>query len=157
MPKPQQRPIHALLTDARRTLSLSQSEFGYAVGASHRTAVRWDAGQSTPAPHHLAKLAALLYGKNRELAQEVAVAADRTLEDLGLEKPAPPAGPRFRPEDRAELLVLVAVEESGSAPATVRPWLHAVFARAMELGLTVQEAEAALRAHAAKAPPRTRA
>jgi DNA-binding transcriptional regulator YiaG len=53
------------LANARRALGMSQKRFGYAIGASHRTAARWDAGQATPAYHHLRQLAVLLHRHDR--------------------------------------------------------------------------------------------
>lgn len=134
---------------------MSQETFGYAIGSSHRSAVRWDAGQATPAAAHLHTLARLLYPQNRALAAEVADAADETLESLGLEAPPPasppsavaPAAPRA--EDLVDVLVLKAVEISESPPASMRPLLHAVFQRGCEVGLTMQAAERALRPPAA--------
>jgi hypothetical protein len=51
----------------------------------------------------------------------------------------------LRPQDLIEIVVLAAVEHSGSLPAVVRPWLHAVFKRARELGLSMEAAEEAMR------------
>src|SRR5271155_914644 len=81
------RRVNLILGEARRALSLTQKEFGRAVGASHRTAVRWDARQSSPAEHNLRTLAGLLYPQYRELAAEVAEALGTTLVGLGLEVP----------------------------------------------------------------------
>jgi transcriptional regulator with XRE-family HTH domain len=151
--KHQGRAIRLILGEARNALHMSQREFGYAVGASHRTASRWDGGKASPGVHHLHVLARLLHPHDRTLAAEVADAADETLESLGLEippAPPPPAplalpAPKARPEDLVDLLVLTAVEQTGSSPAAVRPWLHAVVKRGAELGLTMEVAEQALR------------
>jgi len=128
---------------------MSQREFGYAVGSSHRTAVRWDAGRASPTVHNLQVLARLLYPEDRELASEVANAADETLESLGLEAPKPPASPpppaaQHRAEDLVDIVVLAAVEQ-GAPVGTARRLLHAVFKRAAEIGLSVEAAEKALR------------
>ena len=145
------RSTREVLTDARRALGMSQKQFGYAIGASHRTAARWDAGQATPAYHHLRQLAVLLHPHDRALAAEVGGAIDETLESLGLEAPLPappaplPPAPALRPEDLVEIVVLAAVEHSGAAPAAARQWLHAVFKRAHEIGLSTEIAERALR------------
>ena len=48
------RPLPLVLAEARGALHMSQSEFGPAIGSSHRSVVRWEAAQSTPAPQHLA-------------------------------------------------------------------------------------------------------
>ncbi|HEY6458676.1 MAG TPA: helix-turn-helix transcriptional regulator, partial [Polyangiaceae bacterium] len=66
------RPIRVVLGEARSALTMTQHDFGYAIGASHRTATRWDAGRSVPAVHHLVALARLLFPVSRTLAEEVA-------------------------------------------------------------------------------------
>jgi hypothetical protein len=162
MTKIARRPIRQVLGDARHMLVMSQREFGYAVGASHRSAVRWDAGEATPAEHHLRRLAGLLYPRDHALAAEVAAAIDETLESLGLEAPPPPPPPppapslpTLGPEDLVEIVVLAAVEHTGAAPAAARQWLHAVFKRACDIGLTTEAAERALRPAASPAPGAT--
>jgi hypothetical protein len=143
--------MHVLIGEARRELRMTQEEFGHALGSSHRSAVRWDAGEATPSDHQLHTLARLLYPTNRALATEVADAAGgETLKSLGLEgsapSPAPPAPATLpRAEDLVDILVLAAVELTGSSPATVRPMLHAVFRRGREVGITMEAAEKALR------------
>jgi transcriptional regulator with XRE-family HTH domain len=168
MARAAKRSIHIVLGEARRALGMSQEKFGHAIGSSHRSAVRWDAGRATPAEHHLRTLAGLLHPGERALAAEVAAAIDETLESLGLEAPQPPAPPApspppsaaLRPEDLIEIVVLAAVEQAGLAPATARQGLHAVFKRAREIGLTMEVAEKALRPPAppaqgtAASPPR---
>jgi len=143
------RSIRLVLGEARRKLGMSQRKFGYAIGSSHRSAVRWDAGKATPAQHHLQKLARLLHPVDRDLAAEVANAAGEALESLGLEAPAPvapaPAALALGPDDLIDIVVLSAVELSGATPAAARAWLHAAFKRGHELGLTMDAAERALR------------
>jgi len=148
--KRQRRAIHLILNDARRTLGMSQREFGEAVGASHRSASRWDAGKATPGEHHLHRLARLVHPRDRSLAAEVAEAVDETLHGLGLEAPPPDPGPRA--EDLVDLLVLVAVEQTGLSPAAVRPALHAIMKRACQLRLTMDTAERALRPESLEKP-----
>jgi hypothetical protein len=145
MARQERRNIHVILIEAQRALMMSQREFGYAVGSSHRTAVRWAAGQSTPAEHHLRNLAKLLHPRDRVLASEVADYVDETLVSLGLEAPPPPAPPPLGAEHLVDLLVLTAVEMTGAAPAPTRTLLHAVFKRAADVGLTVDTAERGLR------------
>jgi transcriptional regulator with XRE-family HTH domain len=156
------RPLLDLVREARFELGLSQEKFGVAVGASHRTAVRWDARQSTPGAHHLAAMAQQVHRTAPALAAEIAVAAGETLASLGLEKPPPPLPPPApppvaRPEDLVDIVVLVAVEHSGALPAVVRPWLHAVFKRVDELGLTPAAVERALRPPPPAAPDKAQA
>lgn len=148
------RPVRVVLGEARDALSMTQREFGDAVGSSHRTAVRWDAGRATPASHHLVAMARLLYPVSRSLAEEAANHAGHTLQTLGIEAPPPPPPPPLPPPpppppvlraaDLVDVVVLAAVEATASAPSVVRPWLHAVFKRAREVGLSVEAAEKAL-------------
>jgi hypothetical protein len=165
MARRERRSIHLILLEAQRALMMSQREFGYAVGSSHRTAVRWAAGQSTPAEHHLRNLAKLLHPRDRVLASEVADHIDETLVSLGIEAPPPPpplplpppppplppatpaspAAPTVGAEHLVDLLVLTAVEITGAAPAPMRTLLHAIFKRAGDVGLTVEATEKGLR------------
>jgi transcriptional regulator with XRE-family HTH domain len=154
MARPAKRSIHIILGEARRALGMSQEKFGSAIGSSHRSAVRWDAGRATPAEHQLRTLAGLLHPVERALAAEVAAAIDETLESLGLEAPrppappaapSPPAPPALRPADLIEIVVLAVVEHAGVTPAVARQGLYAAFKRAREIGLTVEVAEKALR------------
>jgi transcriptional regulator with XRE-family HTH domain len=162
------RSVHLVLGDARRVLGMTQNEFGSALGSSHRTAVRWDAGQSSPGAHELRTLAGLLHPRDRSLAIEVAQHLGETLETLGLETPPPPPAPAppqppqpppTRPEDLVDIVVCAAVEVTGSMPSALRPLLYAVFKRAREVGLTMQAVENALRpvVETATKPPHTNA
>jgi hypothetical protein len=56
-----------------------------------------------------------------------------------------------RPEDLVDILVLAAVKTTGAAPGPMRELLHTVFKRAKDVGLTVESAEAGLRAGLAAA------
>jgi hypothetical protein len=153
MAKHPKRSIAVILHETQRALHMSQREFGPAVGASHRSAVRWMAGQAVPSEGQLRNLAQLLHSQDRTLAAEVADFIDETLVSLGLETepppfpasppPAPPP-PTVAAEDLVDVLVLAAVERTGAAPAPMRALLHAVFKRAREVGLTVEAAEKAL-------------
>jgi len=142
----------AFLTEARRALGMSQKRFGYAVGSSHRTAARWDAGRSTPAPFHWTRLAVLLHPVDAKLAAQAARLGGATLESLGLVKAAPPPPPPAEPstlpakrEDLVDVLVLAGMGASGASAADVRRWLHAVAARAVDVGLTMKDVVRALR------------
>src|SRR5581483_8740960 len=98
---------------------------------------------------------------DRELATEIAVAAGRPLEALGL-APAPPAPPpavlpakpslpEITLDDRSELAVHAAADAMATTPAAVRPLLYAAVARAVGLGLTIEQLEESLRLRVA--PP----
>ena len=149
-PKPQ-LPLRHVLSLARARLGMSQREFGPALFLSHRTASRWDTGRSVPVASTLRHLAALLVPVDLALAQEVAAHANETLEELGLVAPAPPPeAPRPPPrppvtaDDLVDAVLCAVAEASDVSPRALRPVLHAAFKRARELGLTVDEVEAAL-------------
>jgi transcriptional regulator with XRE-family HTH domain len=140
------RPVRTLVALARSTLGMTQQELGGALGASHRTAARWEAGHSTLLPPALAKLAALVHPRDAALAAEIAAAAGQTLESLGIvAPPQPPAAPPPLPASLlVDAVVCVAADALGAAPATLRQALFAAFRRARELRLSVDDVEAAL-------------
>lgn len=154
MVKPTTRSMRLVLGDARTALRMTQREFGEAVGSSHRSAVRWDAGHATPGDAHWRKLAALLFPVDRELASEVASLVFETLESLGLEKSAPPPAPPAPPpaplpplprtEDLVDILVCAGVEATGQPPSALRPLIYRLFKRAREVGLSLHAVEKAL-------------
>ncbi|MBV9946955.1 MAG: hypothetical protein JOZ69_08915, partial [Myxococcales bacterium] len=80
---------------------------------------------------------------------EAAVAAGETLESLGLapkepkESAKPP--PRLAPSDLADAVVCAVADATDLLPRALRPLLHAAFARARALGLTLEEVEEGLR------------
>ncbi len=126
---------------------MSQAEFGPALGWSQRTAVRWERGRSTPPETSLVKLASLLVPIDLDLAAEAAVAAGETLESLGLAAPKPAAEPptRYSTADLADAVVCAVADATDLLPRALRPVLHAAFARARALGLTVEQLEESLR------------
>lgn len=161
-----------LLVRARKTLGMTQAEFGPALGWSHKTALRWEWGRSEPDGPSMQKLLTLIAPIDVELATELAAAAGTTLESAGLAPPppAPPALPATAPDqhrakhalpevtldDRTELVVHAAAEAMDAMPAAVRPMLYAAAARAIALGLTIEQLEASLRLRVA-APDHARA
>jgi transcriptional regulator with XRE-family HTH domain len=153
-----------VLGDARRALQMTQAELARAIGGAQRTVARWEAGGATPAAHHYARLATLLYPVRRDLAEEVAVHAGESLVSLGIEAPpAPPPPPpavvvapievappsvaklQPKPEVLVDVLVLALMLESDAPYADARRGLHAALKRGCDVGLTMQEAEEALR------------
>jgi hypothetical protein len=147
---------------------MSQREFGGALGSSHRSATRWDARQAEPSRNALRTLAALLAPVDATLAAETAAHLGETLESLGLvaappPSPAPPPAPAppvptpmpapvpTPPNDLADVIVCAGAEAMNAPPQVVRPLILAVFRRARQLGLTVEEVERAL----APPPPPT--
>jgi transcriptional regulator with XRE-family HTH domain len=84
------RSFQEVVVRARQKLGMTQVQMAEAVGTSVRTLSRWEGGQSGPADLHCDRLAALVYPVDRELARDAAGQVGKTLESLGLEKPAPP-------------------------------------------------------------------
>ena len=147
--------IGPLVSRARSTLEMTQEEFGQALGASHRSAQRWDAGTATPGAHHLQTLVRLLYPKDAALATQIADVIRETPESLGI-VPAAPVGPPPRARPPADLIVesivCAAAEALALPPANVRPALRAAFERAKAMEMPVDEVDAVL---SPKAPPHT--
>ena len=139
-----------LIGRARSALGMTQEEFGHALGASHRSAQRWDAGTAEPGAHHLRTLVRLLYPKDAALATQIADVIRETPESLGIVQPALPAPvvppPRARPPTdlMVESIVCAAAEALAMHPAGVRPALRAAFERAKAMELTVDEVDAVL-------------
>jgi DNA-binding XRE family transcriptional regulator len=133
------RPIAALIGQARRTLGVSQRELGELLGASRRTAARWEWGHSELSVSNACDLARRVHPHDPALASELAAAASQTLESLGLLVSTPP--PRALVVDA---VVCVAAEVLGMAPGAVRGALHAAFKRTRELQLSLEDVEAAL-------------
>lgn len=164
--------VPALLGDARRALSMNQEQFAAAIGSSKRTVQRWETSRSTVYGHDLAKIAALVYPRDADLAAEIAAAAGGTLESLGIVAPPPPPAPLPAAQAAApamppppppmprhlavDSIVCAASEALGTLPGAVRGVLLAAFRRSRELGLSCDEVERALedalRSQAAPAP-----
>jgi hypothetical protein len=147
------RPIDDLFVRARMVLGMTQREFGAALGASHRTAERWDAGRSEPGPPAVCKAAVLVFPRDPALAQKLAAAASETLESLGLVQPPPPVPPPPPPPPpRPPLALLVAAvvtaaaDATNVAPAAARTTLLAALRSMKDLGVTADEIQGALEA-----------
>jgi hypothetical protein len=146
------RSLPALLYESRRLLDVgSQGEFGVLLGSSQRSGQRWERGEALPTPEQLHNLAALVYPKNKELAAEIAAAAGKTLEQLGLARPAPPPAtataphrPLPDPIHIVDTVVCAAAEAMQVMPDAIRPALRAAFRRAHLAGLTVETVDRAL-------------
>lgn len=143
------RTVRELLIHARQALGMTQKQFGMALGASHRTASRWEGGQSYPYGSELTELAALVYPKDASLAAELAAAKGQTLESLGIVAPPAPA-PAAPPPPPLPVRLLVdsvvcaAADALETAPVTLRVALLAAFRRARELRLSIDDVESAL-------------
>ena len=138
----------ALFELSRQALRTTQVGLGELLGVSRRTAQRW-ATSGVPS-YEMRRLAELVHPVNPNLAMQIASSLGTTLETLGIVKPvpleaAPPPRPSL-PPGVVDAVVCAAAEVIELMPKDVRPALHAAFARAAEVGLTVEEVERALRA-----------
>jgi hypothetical protein len=95
-----------------------------------------------------------------ELAADLALAAEETLETLGLvaspapppPPPAPPPGPSLR--HLADTVLCAVAESVEQSPSALRPLLVTAFERADAVGLSVQEVLKGLREGGAEAKTR---
>ncbi|MDP9000984.1 MAG: helix-turn-helix domain-containing protein [Myxococcota bacterium] len=142
----------ALFERCRDALGLTQEELGRMLGVSRRTAQRWST-QGIPS-YSIIDLARVAHPRDPALATEIVTALGTTLEAAGIVAPAPPGAPAPVPDGVVDAVVCAAAEAMEMMPNEVRPGLLAAFARASEIGLTVDVIEHALRArlHAADAP-----
>lgn len=114
-------------------------------------------------PSQYEALARAAYPNDRDFAVECAHHAGKTLEELGLERPAPPpapppvvvAAPPPPPPPpkpvivtpaQADAVVCAAADVNDVAPREVRALVAAAFARAHELGFTTEAVAKALAA-----------
>jgi hypothetical protein len=156
---PDSDPIRRLLVLASHALGIGQKQLGEMLGSSHRTAHRWQVGQSHPTEHQLHELARKVYPQDPALAAQIAQAGDTTLEALGVVAPpppppplppvvAPPAPPPPPPrppaEEMIDAVVCAAAEAMNMMPAEIRPGLLAAATRGRKLSMTMAEAERGL-------------
>jgi transcriptional regulator with XRE-family HTH domain len=128
----------------RQALGTTQEELGRMLGVSRRTAQRWTR-QGIPS-EELPNLARLVHAKDAALAAAIVAAAGTTLEAVGIVKPAaPPPLPPPLPDWAVDAVVCATAEAMHLLPNEVRPGLHAAFARAKEIGLSVDVIERVLR------------
>lgn len=151
---PGEDPVH-LANLAGDALHLNQVGMARTLRISRRTITRWYARHSAPSLGNLQDLARLVHPTDAALAARLAAVSGETLEGLGLVSPpdataqtAAPPGATSRPFPPVPLLVdaivCAAAEASQSTPTAMRGVLRAAFARARELGLTIEEVNAAL-------------
>jgi DNA-binding XRE family transcriptional regulator len=134
------------VTKAQFALGMSQEKLADMLGVSRRTVSRWMAGHSTPSIEDLHTLARAVHPRDPSLAATLAQESGATLETLGLVSPATPPGPpapppRAMPPTRlmVDSIVCVAAESMQTTPGAIRDVLRAAFARALELGLSLEE------------------
>jgi hypothetical protein len=169
---------------AHQAMGKTQAGLGEALGVARRTAQRW--AQNGVPSYHMPELAKVVHPHDANLAAEIAAAVGTTLEALGLvvpaavpslepapalvheataaasaasaAKPESPPAPAM-PDAVVDAVVCAAAEVMNLPPREVRAGLHAAFASAKEIGLTVDAVERALRAkqQASRAKPSRRA
>jgi DNA-binding XRE family transcriptional regulator len=145
------RPLDDLLVRSRRTLGMTQRTLGEALGASLRTAQRWDSGAAHPGVSQVRTLARLVFPIDPALAAELASAASETLVTLGLVPPPPPPQPALPVVPRSvviDSIVCAAAEAARTHPTAVRAGLLAALAQARGLNVSIDELEKALGAPA---------
>lgn len=167
--------ITPLVVRARIALGTTQKAMGERFGCSHRTAARWESGQSHPSNEQIHEMARAVHASDASLAAALAAEGGTTLEALGLvvrapppppppPPPAPPPGPPPRAFPPIALMldsVLLAAIDAAEAHTdslrergVVLAVIRAAFARARALGLTLNEVDDAM-ALAAESPTRT--
>jgi transcriptional regulator with XRE-family HTH domain len=151
--------VTALIGQARIALGLNQEDLGKILGASRSSATRWEAGRRHPSVDQIQVLARAVHPKDPRLAAALAAEGGTTLEQLGIvrvQPPQPPAPvvtpPAAQPRPFPPIAPMVdsvlhaashAIEPRAEIE-TVRVILAAGFARARDLGLTVDEVAAVL-------------
>ncbi len=139
---------------------MTQKQLGEMLGASLRTASRWEGGGSYPDLEQVGQLARAVHSKDVTLAGALAGEAGTTLEALGLvvpkspSPPLPPAPPprAFPPIDLMVDSVILAAADAvagyADSPLQERSVLldvlRAAISRARRLGLTLEEVDAVL-------------
>jgi transcriptional regulator with XRE-family HTH domain len=123
-------------------LGLTQQEFGDILERTKRTVQRWEERGATLLPSEVEALARALHPVRPDLAEQIAVSADASLDRLGIASPGA-AGPMAM-SDRIDSVVCSAADVMGVTPDAIRPAIAAAFVRANELGLDVQAVAAEL-------------
>jgi DNA-binding XRE family transcriptional regulator len=157
MPKPQ-----AVILRSRRALGWTQKQLGENLGASPRTAARWESGSSHFDADFTTKLARHVYPVDRDLAIELAATIGQTLVGLGIEAPppaplppppmapapppappAPPPPPPTSPTVLLDAIVCSVADAANLVPRAVRPLVLLALRRAVEVRLDLVAAEQA--------------
>ena len=149
MPKTTVRPKGQLVLEAQRVLHKNQRELAEALGVAERTVQRWTAAGGMPS-YYLPDLARLVFPVDAGLAAEIAACCGQTLEQVGLQAaaaPSPAPAPTAPPARALGDSVLCAAASAAKLPPEdQRGPLLAALKRAKELGMSVDEAIAALAA-----------
>ncbi len=136
-----------LLFEAMGALQTTIKGLAGALGFSERTGQRWFAGRSTPSSTTMIDLARLVHPANERLSAEIAASAGKTLQGLGLVRPAPPPLPPPAPpsppplpaDALADSVVCAAARAANVPPDVQRAPVLAAFERARALRMTVED------------------
>jgi DNA-binding XRE family transcriptional regulator len=136
--------LRQLVWEARRSLGMNQKELALALGVSRSTAQRIDAGRSTLGLLEITRLADLVRPSNADLAGKLCAYAAPLYEALGRMPPAPaapataPAAATVDSDLAVESVIGAAADAAELSPRAIRPAVAAAFARAQELGLSIE-------------------
>jgi hypothetical protein len=148
-----------LFEKSRQALGTTQAKLGESLGLSRRTAQRWASRGGLLLEGRMLDLIRRVYPRDPELAAVLASTLGSTLEGLGIVSPPPPPLPPPEaapppppplPTGVVDAVVCAAAEAMELTPRAVRRGLHAAFARAQEIGLTL---DAVVQVLAASLPP----
>jgi transcriptional regulator with XRE-family HTH domain len=155
------RHMRRILRSARQALGMSQTELAEALGSSRRTIIRRERGQTDIAPFQVQRLADLVRAEDPDLADELLVAAglepvavvemppaapvvEVAIMPAPVEEPPKPATPAYVPKQAVEAVLYAAADAIDESPRRIKPAIVAAFARAKEMGLTVEQVVEAL-------------
>jgi len=132
---PVTRDRYELVAAGQAALRLTHAQFGPLLGSSQRSSERWASRRASPSDAQLEELASQVLGVDPDLAAEIAVVVGKPLYPEG----GPPSPARL-----AEAVLCAAAEVMDASPRALRPALRIAFARARELGLSLEQMEQAL-------------
>jgi hypothetical protein len=145
-----------LVARASLALGLTNAMLAQIMGYSTRTIERRNRSGDWIGEFHLHPLARAVYPRDPKLAAELAKAGGTTLEKLGcvpaaspVAAPPPPQLPAPTLDHLGDSIVCAAAETMNVPPPAVRPALIAAFARARQLGLSLEAAENGVRGRSA--------
>jgi hypothetical protein len=150
--------VEQLIILSSLALHTGQEGIGRILGVSRRTISRWTSHRAPKLrPSQTEALARAVHPRDAALAERIAVAHGTTLAALGIGPPAPsPAAALLKqatsPLRMVDIVVCAAAKALDASPRAVRPALLAAFRTVQEMGLSVEDVQAALEPPAAKTP-----
>lgn len=136
--------FHETLQETLTKLRLTQTEAARRLGLVHRTVNRWALGDSAPNAARFTALVRMIHALDPASAEELAASAGWTLAAAGIATTK--AGALSREARLAiDSVLCSAFDAFDGTPKTLRPALAAALARMRELGLSIDDAERALK------------